>query len=502
MKYQLPIDPVTLAHFYSRAYIAPIAYMKKGHFDSFQSKVPYALLLTQSHGVVGCLCYLVVELLEDEVHDDSRFHQITDNFFLYTGALPISRVDEIVFADEGQKQVTIENVRMGEAFVPEDIIHIDKHFEQVELPIIQDFLFDKNEDLANSLKEFNRIMGALAFMRLAKERGSSFGDNFLQLVAMYSPYHYELLTELNLPVDCKFSMLFNNPKWSEYLELFRNFISVDTVKDYARSKKINIKIDAIKGYDFDDFPDDVKFLALTQNYSIFDGDGGRDKIDDLILNGFYSRNGIELGKAESFAFYYGYNRGYAAFRNEYRLDKKCVAVTFKLDNVFDLYLIEGVFGTIVSNRKDGHYAYLDQKVNCIAKKITDEEFVIFDQRVVIKKQIKLQEMPPSPVCSEGSSTRSSVPEGWVDERNALLLILVLSKSDRKALAKRFGLAPKFMKEDKKITTYLLKLPYEKLEAEYASMKKESPVKYKITKKQAKQDNREAKEVTLFSQTNE
>ena len=148
-KYILPIEATTLAHFYSRACVAPISYLKKGHHDCIQSRHPNALLLTEHHGVKGCNCYLVLYLTEYDT-SSKRFHQIADDFYLYCGALPISRVDEIVFNSEEQKSTTITNVEMGNAFVRGCRINVDKQFEQVELPNTE-IVIEKSQLLVEKL---------------------------------------------------------------------------------------------------------------------------------------------------------------------------------------------------------------------------------------------------------------------------------------------------------------------------------------------------------------
>ena len=182
-KYILPIEATTLAHYYSRACIAPISYLKRGHHDLVQSIYPHALLLTENHyGVKGSNCYLVVNLREEEIMSE-RMCKIADDFYLYLGALPISRVDEIAFSSEDQKSTTITNVEMGNAFVRGCVINADKQFDQVEIPRI-DKEIEKNQELVEKLQEYDRVMGALMFMRLANENGLTYSENFLQTTAL------------------------------------------------------------------------------------------------------------------------------------------------------------------------------------------------------------------------------------------------------------------------------------------------------------------------------
>ena len=183
-KYILPIEATTLAHYYSRACIAPISYLKKGHHDVIQSVYPNALLLTEHYGVKGSNCYLVLHLTEYDFKSN-RLKKITDDFYLYIGALPISRVDEIVFISEEQRSTTITNVEMGNAFVRGCTISAGSQFEKVELPEINENI-EKDTLLVERLHEFDRVMGALMFMRLANENELTYGAHSPEAAAFSS----------------------------------------------------------------------------------------------------------------------------------------------------------------------------------------------------------------------------------------------------------------------------------------------------------------------------
>lgn len=386
-KYILSIEATTLAHYYSRACIAPISYLKKGYYDTIQSKHPNALLLSKQHyGVKGSNCYIVVRMSEDELKS-SRVQLLCDDFILYTGALPISRVDEIVFNSKEQKDTTITNIEMGNAFVRGCRISVDNSFEQVDIPI-NDVSLDKDTQLMANLKEYNRIMGALMFMRLAKEQSTTYSDNFLQTLALFSPYLLKQLKILEIDSSTKYKTFFGE-KYKNFRNYLQNFISDDIVREFARTKNVPIEIDPIKGYDFNTLSKDMEvyILALLQNFSLTDAEGGRDKIDDLILNGFYHRNFIVPGRAESFAFYYGYNRGYDKFHNQYQLDKKCVEVKFRFDTLFEKFISEAVFSYIVAN-KDCSFDFDIFKADnsrFVSKKVDEYTYQILGEILIIKK---------------------------------------------------------------------------------------------------------------------
>lgn len=468
-KIVIPIEATTLAHYYSRACIAPISYLKRGHHDAIQSNYPNALLLTKHYGVKGSNCYLVVRMTEQEF-SSSRVHTISDGFMVYEGALPISRVDEIVFCSEEQKNITITNVEMGDAFVDGCKISVNRKFEQVEIPAAE-LSVEKDEQLAMNLKEYDRILGALMFMRLAKEQDTTYSDNFLQTLALFSPYISDQLNKLEIEQSSKYESFFED-KYKSFRAILQHLITEDDVCDMAYKQNTRIKINPINGYDFNALSKNmyVYILALLQNFSLVEGDGGRDKIDDLILNGFYSRNFITKGKAETFAFYYGYNRGYDKFRNAYKLDKKCVNVKFSFRSLFEKFISEEVFAycvtpELVTSDILSKLEVLGADNKFIdAKKIGEDTYQILDTKLIVKKKLEgmAPNQKPSPVSGPGSSDSS-----LIDERCALFLEFELkTKNERKAIAKKAGLDKSKLIDEKEVYLFLLHLSLECLEELY------------------------------------
>lgn len=486
IKYILPIEATTLAHYYSRACIAPISYLKKGHHDAIQSICPNALLLTEHFGVKGSNCYLVLNLTEDEINS-ARMCKISDDFYLYVGALPISRVDEIVFSSEEQKATTITNVEMGNAFVSGCIINADSQFEQVEVPEIKKDI-EKDPHLAERLQAYDRVMGALMFMRLANENGMTYSENFLQTVALYSHYFATQLKELGLDTTSKYEKFFDD-KFKEFRNIVETFISEDTVREYARKRKIYIKIDPIRGYDFQKLRNDniLYILALLQNFSLADGEGGRDKVDDLILNGFYHRGFIAPNKAETFAFYYGYNRGYNKFRNQYKLDKKCKEVKFRFDSVFEKYIAEEVFQAVVLDSPINELGFLNMDKTYESKTIGEGECKILDQVIVVKKKPASRIEQDSNIASTISADSSNNSFEDKERRNNYVLI-ILNKTERLEIAKLAGQTKKLSK-DQCVIDFLCKMSLDKIVDLHIDYKSK-----KVSNKDAKVHTKEEEKV--------
>ena len=469
-KYILPIEATTLAHFYSRACIVPVSCLKKGHHDTIQSVYPNALLLTEHYGVKGSNCYIVVRIAEEELKSEYVL-PIAEKFILYYGALPISRIDEIVFNSAEQKDTTITNIEMGNAFVRGCRISVGSAFEQVSIPQCDASGKDTNiADLKIKLKEYDRIMGGLMFMRLAKEQPTTYSDNFLQTFALFSPYMAEQLKSLGIDDTTKYKTFFEE-KNKRFREILQNYISEDIVCDYARKYKINHYMDPINGYDFKILSKnpEVYILALLQNFSLADGEGGKDKIDDLILNGFYHRSFIIQGRAESFAFYYGYNRGYDKFRNQYTLGNKSVQVKYYFNSLFEKFISEEVFSYTVNSSKQYDFSVIGVDMQSFdSKKINADEYSILGTTIVVKK--KWEQNPKAENKVSGVHYGDSLEnKNYVDIRCAKFLALTLkTNGQRKKIAQLAGLSKTESKpySEEEIVDFLLQLSFEQMEELY------------------------------------
>jgi len=471
MKYNIPIEAATLAYFYSRAAIMPMAYLPKSMHDNVQSLNPNVLLLTQHSGLQGATCYIVIDVTEQELQSE-RCVKWHDDTVFYRGAFPISRILEICFCSEPQLSMTAENIRMGDAFVPQRLLHVDSHMETVPTPICP-IEIDKDSQLGEALKEYNRVLGALALLKL--EAYPAMSVEFLRFAAYYNAAFSEALARLSLPEGKSFTAIFN-PKWKKFLEMLRSRISYDSLTDYAKENDIRIYRDPIKGINFNAIgKDDVRTLALLQNFNVADAEGGTDKIDGLILNGFGYRGTIPADKTDSFAFYYGYNRGYAAFRCEYKLDRKRSEVKFHFESEFEKLLCEMIFSKVVN----GMELTLKKPIDI---KVTGDTVSIVDVKYGLKKKAKSLGQEPPAISSQDSGIGSS-PAGMVSEETALYLLNELTtKADRKKVAKELGCRSR---DDYSILKYLLKVPAERLRSMYARIS-EKAQKTKPKQKVAKE----------------
>lgn len=110
----------------------------------------------------------------------------------------------------------------------------------------------------------------------------------------------------------------------------------------------------------------------------------RHRIDELILNNF---TGLKQGYEESCALYYGYNRGYASFNNQYRKEGKTENVKFQLNSLLDYYTIESIYRYCFNKEVSSKFDLFDSWVKTLpSKKAKKGEYLILDTLVCDKKR--------------------------------------------------------------------------------------------------------------------
>ena len=114
-----PIQSSSLAHYYGSALIKPAKYFANKPHD-IQDKYDNFLLFTNKFGTTESDCCLEVVLTDDET---KVLIDVKDGWFLFDEKpLPITRVKKIYFPDKEKQEITITNIRMSTAYIPDSLV--------------------------------------------------------------------------------------------------------------------------------------------------------------------------------------------------------------------------------------------------------------------------------------------------------------------------------------------------------------------------------------------
>ena len=235
------------------------------------------------------------------------------------------------------------------------------------------------EPVKLAYEKFDHFMGALALMKSARMEGCNVSPLYIDTLSKFNTLIAQQKNEVK-NVNNKYHNFFDS---QNSVELMKS-IDMSMFENIAHKNNQKIVKDNItKVIDPTNLEQIVYVYYVLYTYGVGE-ESKRKKIDELILNNF---NGLKEGKGESCAFYYGYNRGYAVFNNQYKGENKTEIVKFQLNSLLDHYTIESVFEYCFHNKVASNIDFLDQQEwNGPSRKLRRGEYIILDTIIRDKKK--------------------------------------------------------------------------------------------------------------------
>jgi len=384
-KYYLPISSTSLVHYFGCACIKPSKYFDNKPKD-LQDKFNDFLLVTTRFGIQQTDCCLELIFTDQEVKED--LIKIGNDFYLYQKPLPITRVKKIYFLSKKQRELTITDINMTDAFIPDNLIGDIKDFENPQIDI------EKPQDIHiaqynEKLKRFNSCLGGLALMRLAGEEDMNYSENYFATLAFFNTMIQQDLEYSKINIDTRYRGAFTGENgFQKIIPYLNKTIDETDINNMAQDEGQVIKKDkTTRIIDLNTLDKWTYTIAVLNTYGV-GNESKKKKIDDLILSNF--KNGIKEGKSEGIALCYGINRGYSAFHNFYTTGNNKKEVKFQLNSQLDYYTIESVFQYAFNNIKSDKFPYLDwcpKYINTI--KANGTNYKILDVVVIGKKKAEV-----------------------------------------------------------------------------------------------------------------
>ena len=381
MKYYLPINSTSLAHYFVCACVKPAKYFENKPQD-IQDRFQNALLLSSELGTNDTDCCIELVLTKDEERSLIPFGKV---FYLFPTPLPISRVKAIYFRDPKQLEQTLSNVNMSAAFIPHSLAKVAKFSDAtIDVVHIPDKPADK--DYTDQLKMFDRILGALALMKTAKEPYMNYSENYASTLSFFNALVRNDLEKQRRQINEKFFGLFSrSDNFVKFISYLEKKITKEDLDQFAAENNQRIERSFTKAINYDKLSGSTYALAILQSYGV-GGEAATKKIDGLISNNFKD---IKDGKAEGIALYYGYNRGYSVFSNCYGTQETAKQnVKYLLESQLDYYTIESVYQfAFYGNTTSSQFPYIDAwcpRKNQRPKRKTD--YMVLDTAFIGKKK--------------------------------------------------------------------------------------------------------------------
>lgn len=373
---------MNLAHYLSSGIIAPANYIENRNQD-LQDKYINNILLCTSKFTHETNCSIEIVLNEKE----ELPKKISENFYLFNMPLPISRIKAIYFNDEKQKTITLSNISLGAAYVPNNLVKIsaDKSISTNE---IENLSIKSTEiDWKGYLRKYDQILGGFALMRISREDFQNYPIHFFKALGNINKYFDEILVDENIQVDNAFQLAFTDyGNFKDFHDTIYSEVTLEVVNEYAR--KENIKIETKNGLiQLDKIPETKKtyIVSILNNY----GPGKRKQADsfisDLISGNFNDK------RREGLSLIFGINKGYSSFSNKYETANFEASIKFKLDSKVDYYIIESIYQNVFySQNGPMTYPFIDYWCNPAIQENIDKSkfntYQVLDKTVIYKKK--------------------------------------------------------------------------------------------------------------------
>lgn len=394
--FYIPINSVSLAHYFSRAIILPANYFNNKPKD-IQDFFKNSILLSDKRWTDGTDCSIEVVLNEVEI---SSLTKLSTHFYTFSSAIPISRIKSVNFLSDEQKNITTWNINNSTAFLPERLVFVDTSIEKdnIEFDPFSSSFIDSNIDFTSKIKRYDILLGGFAFFKLGSKSFYNYTHDYISTFSYFNTQIREKIEkEVNnsdFKLNNKYWGLFSKnikSEWSKYFEYIYSNFSIDDFKALADKENINFehKFGLIELSSID--PNSHFYeLAIIANYGL----GKSKKVEDLVIDIF--NLSILNSKISNSTLLFGLNYGYTKLNNFYSINKNKVDIKFRFDNIIDYIIIESLFQfSFNETRENDSFDYL----NCVlpppsTNKITENysTYQLYGEQIIINRKSNLIDM--------------------------------------------------------------------------------------------------------------
>ena len=180
--FYFPIQSSSLAHYFGSAIIKPAKYFTNKPHD-IQDTYNQFLLFTTKFGTTETDCCLEIVLTNDETN---VLIDVKNGWFLFDEKpLPITRIKKIYFSDREKLNITITNIKMSTAYVPEMLVELHR-FDDNSSASIQLPPECNGVDQEDNIVRFDKYLGALALMKTVGEPYMNYSPNYISTLSLFN----------------------------------------------------------------------------------------------------------------------------------------------------------------------------------------------------------------------------------------------------------------------------------------------------------------------------
>lgn len=381
----LHIKSTSLAHYFVSGAITPTKYIKSKIID-VQDTFPLNILLSNKKFNENCDCSLKIIL---SVEEYDKLTKVNDNYFLFNNWLPISRIEQITFNNKEQSETTIWNIEQGAAFVPQELITIEKKTENeiAKNPksLNNESLNDNHKSkLESEINLYDRVLGAITFLQVLNGLKDDQINSSIPYLSLLSFFDQDLKNQYlnqNGTINKKYNILVDPTiKDNTYKNYLNSSLNEQEIQN--ASKFYNVKLTKKFGaINIEEIKDQNYFyiLAIVSDYGQSGSKNELDLIEDIYNNKFNNK------RLEGLCLAYGLHRGYKSLRNSYAVMTNNLIVKFKMDSNFDKNCLESIYAHVKQRPKNKLFASLDTGSNKIEISPKFISYHLYDKLNIIGK---------------------------------------------------------------------------------------------------------------------
>lgn len=358
--YYLHLNSNTLPHYIVAGCITP-AFLIERRENDIQNSFPEHLLLSTKRWGDSNDCSILIALTESET---LNLVVLNEEYLLFDYFIPLSRIVRIFFSSKEKAETVLWNIRNGAGFIPDKVVEIvgkqDEECAQA-VNLNPKITNERLDELKKNLIRFNRLLGGLAFMRVAlydmNDHSINYPVNYIAAVSVFNEYIKKQFDEIKTPKDYKLVSIFAPTA------PIRNYLGVEITSEIleneARNEKIVIDKKFGSFYSFENMPRNSLTYKLCLLYTY--GKNKAKSIDDFLID-FFKGSDNEIN--EELAIIFGIHIGYGDLRNYYKIGNRRAHVKFELDSLLDLYILESVYQYVAyKNKNHERFAFLDMNAD-------------------------------------------------------------------------------------------------------------------------------------------
>lgn len=336
--YYLHINSGSLAHYLRGGCIKPSVLFDNRERD-FQDNCSDKIILSPKKWNKDSDCSVEVILNSQEVRN---LEDLGNEYHLYSSILPISRIKTVFFSKEEIANDVTWKINSTTAFLPRRIL-------KVEEPLLIDTAKENSnfknsrintlETLKIKLKQFDRLMGGIAFMRTSlnciEDKIINFSENYFDTVSYFNTSIKNEVKNSDIKINETFHNVFTLK--APIVNFLSKKIDLSIVEKIAKKESLSLKSD-FGVLNLNNIPNSsLTFkLAVLNTFGKEEPKSVEALIEDLLPK-------LNPKEAEEIALLFGLYNGYGSIRNYYKFPNKKVIAKFELNSNIDYYIIETLF---------------------------------------------------------------------------------------------------------------------------------------------------------------